>query len=117
MTIEIKQEADGRHWLVVIDGRESIGGFKSKKDAERFIKSKFKSKDDVERFIKWTEEIKKIEWWDDEQDTRMWKILHKAHKAERRWQIHRTISRHLTRNGANVCLLFAVSVVPATQNI
>jgi hypothetical protein len=36
MTIEIKQDVDGRHWLVVIDG-ESIGGFKSKEDAERFI--------------------------------------------------------------------------------
>ena len=66
MAIEIKQDVDGRHWLVVEDGE--IGGFKSRDDAERFIKE--------------SEEIKKIEWWDDEQDEQMWKILHKAHKAE-----------------------------------
>ena len=81
MAIEIKQ--DGRHWLVVVDGESiGVGGFKSKAAAERFIKSAFKSRDDVERFIKSAEEIKKIEWWDDEQDKQMWKILHKAHKAE-----------------------------------
>jgi hypothetical protein len=89
MAIEIKQDADGRHWLVVIDGCESIGGFKSKKDAERFIKSEFKSRDDVERFLKRAEEIKKIEWWDDEQDEKMRKILHKAHKAEAKKRGHR----------------------------
>ena len=27
-------------------------------------------------------EFQKLEWWDDEQDDRMWKILEKAHKAE-----------------------------------
>ena len=74
MAIEIKQNADGRHWLVVEDG-ESIGGFKSRDDAERFIKE--------------SEEIKKIEWWDDEQDEQMWKILHKAHKAEAKKRGHR----------------------------
>jgi len=88
MAIEIKQ--DGRHWLVVVDGESiGVGGFKSKAAAERFIKSAFKSRDDVERFIKSAEEIKKIEWWDDEQDKQMWKILHKAHKAEAKKRGHR----------------------------
>ena len=35
------------------------------------------------------EEIRKLEWWDDEQDERMWKILHKAHKAEAKKRGHR----------------------------
>jgi hypothetical protein len=35
------------------------------------------------------EEIKKLEWWDDEQDEQMWKILHKAHKAEAKKHRHR----------------------------
>ncbi|HMF25629.1 MAG TPA: hypothetical protein VKG24_26365 [Pseudolabrys sp.] len=88
MTIEIKQDAGGRHWFVDVDGM-GIGGFESKKEAERFVKSEFKSKDDVERFKKQCAEIKKIEWWDDEQDEQMRKILHRAHKAEAKKRGHR----------------------------
>jgi hypothetical protein len=75
MAIEIKQDTDGRHWLVVIDGG-GIGGFKSKAEAERFIKSgNLPTAEEIA-------EIKKIEWWTDEQADQMWKILNKAHKAE-----------------------------------
>jgi hypothetical protein len=35
------------------------------------------------------QEILKLEWWDDEQDRHMWKVLHKAHKAEAKKRRHR----------------------------
>jgi hypothetical protein len=34
-------------------------------------------------------DIEKIEWWNDEQDDQMWKILEKAHKAEAKKRGHR----------------------------
>jgi hypothetical protein len=43
MTIEIKQDADGRHWFVDVDG-VGIGGFESKKEAERFVSRSLKAR-------------------------------------------------------------------------